>query len=133
MDEPGFEFSAEDHEGYRLIRTFLPRIVTTHSLSVIIDRYLALWDVDRPIVILNDATRLVELDDAVSDVLLAILKRNLLDPKFRGSSWYTGGNERLDAQLRELHVRAGRDPDSIVETEAEARAYIARCLDPTEE
>jgi hypothetical protein len=128
MDATDFEFSAEDHDDYRLIRTVLPRLVTTQSLSVVIDRYLALWEVDLPILIVNDATRLGELDDEVSAVLLAILKRNLLDPKFRGSSWYTGGNARLDAQLRELHVEAGRDPDSIVVTEEEALAYIDRCL-----
>jgi hypothetical protein len=129
MDGTRFEFAAEDHDGYRLIRTFLPAVVTTQSLSVVIDQYLALWETDLPIVILNDATRLGELDVEVSAVLLAILKRNLLDPRFRGSSWFTGGNARLDAQLRDLHVQAGRDPDSIVETEAEALAYIDRCLD----
>src|SRR5687768_16088025 len=124
MSETEFEFTAEDRDGYRLLRTFLPAVVTTHSLSVVIDRYLALWETDLPILILNDATRLGALDDEVSAVLLAILKRNLLDPKFRGSAWYTGGNPTLDAQLRALHVEAGRDPGSIVATEAEAFDYL---------
>lgn len=128
MDESGFEFSAEDGDGYRLIRTILPRVVTTHALSVVIDRYLALWETDLLIVVVNDGTRLLELDGPVSAVLLAIFKRNASEPRFRGSTWFTGGNARLDAQLRDLLVQAGRDPDSIVETEAEALAYVERCL-----
>ena len=128
MDESGFEFSAEDHDGYRLIRTVLPAVVTTQALSVEIARYLTLWETDLPIVVVNDGTRLLELDAQVGDVLLAIFKRNASEPRFRGSTWFTGGNARLDAQLRDLLVQAGRDPESIVETEAEALAYVERCL-----
>src|SRR5262245_38612847 len=114
MDELGFEFVAHDYDGYRLIRTTLPATATIQSLSVVVDRYLALWDTDLPIYIINDATQLAEIDSAVSEVLLAILKRNMLDPRFRASSWYTGDNPVLTEQLRDLHTRAGRDPDSIV-------------------
>jgi hypothetical protein len=126
MDERGFEFVAQDYDGYRVIRTVIPRAPTIHALSVEVDRYFALWDTELPIYIVNDATRLGTLDSAVAEVLLAILKRNQLDPRFRASSWYTGDNPALVEQLRDLHEQAGRDPDSIVATEDDALAYIRR-------
>ena len=129
MDEQGFEFVAHDHDGYRLIRTVIPKAPTINSLSVEVHRYFALWDTDLPIYIINDATRLGALEPAVAEVLLAILKRNHLDPRFRASSWYTGDNPALTAQLRDLHEQAGRDPDSIVATEEDALAYIGRRID----
>jgi hypothetical protein len=129
MDDQGFEFVAHDQDGYRLIRTVIPRTPTTHSLSVVVDRYFAMWETDLPIYIVNDATRLAALDPDVAEVLLAILKRNQIDPRFRASTWYTGDNPPLVAQLRDLHERAGRDPDSIVATEAEALAYIRSHLE----
>jgi len=105
MDDQGFEFVAHDQDGYRLIRTVLPATATTQSLSVVIDRYLAMWDTDLPIYIVNDATRLAGIESDVAEVLLAILKRNLLDSRFRASSWYTGDNPVLTVMASNMKIQ----------------------------
>ena len=85
MDDQGFEFVAHDQDGYRLIRTVLPATATTQSLSVVIDRYLAMWDTDLPIYIVNDAHQPVPVDltarlSGPGGVELAKVERSLTLP-----------------------------------------------------
>lgn len=128
MEIYGFTFSAEDFDGYRMIKAVIPRVVDVSTLSAAISRYLELWDVKTTIVVLNDATRLEVLTEDVRPVLLAVLKRNLIHPGFLGSAWFTGGRSLTAEALRSVVVEAGRDPGSVVETEDDAMAYLQDLL-----
>jgi hypothetical protein len=124
MEDSEFHFAAEDFEGCRLIRAVVPPAITHQTLSVAVADYLALWETDAPILLLNDATRIARIPDDALPVLLALVKRSAAEPRFLGSTWFTGGNEVVDGQLRALFAEAGRDPRSVFATEDDALAYL---------
>jgi len=123
-----FLLSFVDADGYRLLRVGIPPVVDISRLSVAASKYLSMFVDDRPMVVLNDASELLELQPDVQEVLVAMMRRNITRPTFAGSAWITRGEEELDGLLRELLVVADRDPDSLFRTEAEAMAYLDRLL-----
>lgn len=129
MEDSDFVFTAEEFEGCRLIRAVIPRIITMPTLSVAVAWYLSLWETDLPIVVLNDATRLRALPEAVRPVLLALVKRNALQSGFVASVWFTGENDLLQGQLRELFAEGGRGPGSVVTSEEDALEYLRRKIE----
>ena len=132
MSRTDFLLSFTDADGFRLIRVGIPEFVDITRLSVAASKYLSMFVDDRPIVVINDATELKDLQQPVQDVLIAMLRRNVTRPTFVGSAWITRGDEPLDGILREIRVIADRDPDSIFRTEEEAMAYLHGLLDPFE-
>ncbi len=119
-----FDLSFVDANGSRLVRVGIPPVVDISRLSVAASTYLSMFVDDRPMVVLNDATELLELHPDVQEVLVAMMRRNVTRPTFVGSAWITRGEEDLDSLLRELLVVADRDPDSLFRTEEEALAYL---------
>ena len=124
VSDTEFGFQVEGFKGCRVIRTIFPSRVNVQTVSVAVSKYLALFDTDEPIVALNDVTSISILPADGAEIVLALLKRNSSEPRFYGSAWFTGANDAIAEQLRELCGRAGRDPASIVTTEAEAYAYL---------
>lgn len=129
MPRDEFSITCSDREGYRLIRVDIPTTVEIGRLSVAAATYISMFVDDRAIVVLNDATELVSLDQDVQEVLLAMLRRNVTRPTFVGSAWITRDNPQLDDLLRRLLVIADRDPDSVFATENEAMAYLHGLLE----
>ncbi|MCC6745584.1 MAG: hypothetical protein IT175_17110 [Acidobacteria bacterium] len=125
MARTDFSLGFKDIDDYRLVRVEMPAVVDIHRLSVVTSKYLSLFVDDRPIVVLNDAVDLLELQPDVQEVLLAMMKRNVARPLFVGSAWITRGDEEIDGIIRELLVIADRDPDVIFRTESDALG----CLD----
>jgi|CXWL01.1.fsa_nt_gi hypothetical protein len=119
-----FAFSFVDADGHRLVRVGIPPIVDISRLSIAASKYLSMFVDDCPMVVLNDASELLEMQADVQEVLIAMMKRNITRPTFVGSAWITRGDEELDGLLREILVVADRDPDSLFRTEAEALAYL---------
>lgn len=129
MPRTDFLLTCTDTDGHRLVRVGIPGIVDITRLSVAASTYLSMFVDDRPIVVLNDASELLQLQPDVQEVLLAMMRRNVTRPTFVGSAWITRGDEELDGLIRELLVIADRDPDSIFQTEEDALGYLDGLLE----
>ena len=122
--ENDFVFTVDELEGTRLLRLVMPETVAPATVASVASTYLALWDDERPTVGLGDVSPLRELSPAMLEVFTVFARRVTVLPNYVASAWFTGANHPIAAHFRTLAAAAGRDPSSIVETEAEAIAYL---------
>jgi hypothetical protein len=119
-----FGFNMEHLEGVRMLRLVMPPAIEQSDLAAASAEYLSIWDDDRPTVGLGDASFLTEITPEVMHILAVFAKSVAVLPNFVGAAWYTGPNSSIEESLRALASAAGRDPRSVVATEAEAKAYL---------
>lgn len=122
--ENDFAFTEEHLDGARLIRVVMPEVIAPSTVASAASTYLALWDVERPTVGLGDVSQLRALSPEMLEIFTVFARRVTVLPNYIGSAWFTGANHPIAAHFRTLANAAGRDPSSIVETEAEAVAYL---------
>jgi hypothetical protein len=119
-----FVFTEESLDGTRLIRLVMPEAIAASTVASVAATYLALWDDERPTVGLGDISHLRELSPEMLEIFTVFARRVTVLPNYVGSAWFTGANHPIAVHFRTLANAAGRDPNSIVETEAEAIAYL---------
>jgi hypothetical protein len=129
MDETDFQISAEEYRDCRLVRVVFPTVITMQRVSADLSKYLTLLDTELPVVIVNDVRNLSALSNDARAILIALIRRNATQTRFLGSVWMYGTNTAMREPLRDMIEEGGRDPESAVDTEEHAFAYLDELID----
>ena len=124
MEIGGFEFTAFELDGCRVIEAVYPAVVDVTKLSAVISHYFDMWGEETPTVSLVDLSRLEAFSDDVRQVLKSVIQRTVLQPNFVGAAWYTRENRAIFDEIVRLRREAGRPSDDVFETRDEAVGYV---------
>ncbi len=124
MPDRGYGFSYTDYADFRLIRTVTPPIVSEDRLSIAVWRYFSMYETDLPFAVISDYRGVVDFAEAAIPVLKAVIERSYTDERLLAAAWVVGDNTQMRDLLRSVLVSAGRDPDLVVATDAEAVAIL---------
>jgi hypothetical protein len=123
MEDTEVQYSVGDLDGVRLIRTMFPKTLAPSTMAEGYAKYLALWEVDTPTVVLVDVSRLDGLPPAGRGAIAVLLRRIGIIPSFITSAWLCGRNP-VASVFEGLLREAGRDVRAIFEREEDAIAYL---------